>query len=96
MARSRYYHFNHELRPPYRIEKLDQFYGRHEDFQGIDGSYEDVDEAIEVARQITQDAIMKSGSIKNWKGQGVAALVYDSQGYLVWHGVFENTRMKPR
>lgn len=94
MARSKYYHFNHELKPPYRIEKLDQFHGRHEAVDGIDVNYDDMDEAVKVACQITDDAIKECGSIDKWKGVGIAALVYDSQGYLVWHGVYENTRMK--
>jgi hypothetical protein len=94
VVRSKYYNIDHELKGPYRVEKLNQMLGRHENLNGISPSYDNIEMAIKVAREITKKSIKQCGSIARWSNEGMAGLVYDAQGFLVWHGVLEYTRKR--
>jgi hypothetical protein len=73
--------------PPYSVVLVDQFQGHHEDGYGTMGVYNSYKEALVAARQISEDAIKRAGSIEGWLGMGDAGLIYDSKSRLIWDGV---------
>ena len=49
--------------------------------------YDDLNKAIEVDQNITEESIKQFKSIEKWRGIDTTGLVYDSQGLLVWDGI---------
>ena len=49
--------------------------------------YDDLNKAIEVDQNITEESIKQFKSIEKWRGIDITGLVYDSQGLLVWDGI---------
>jgi hypothetical protein len=77
----------HQPKPPFSVDVVDQFDGAGEDGYGQVGSFDTLEAAVAEARRITEEAIKSAGSYKNWEGMGDAGLVYDAAGRLVWSGV---------
>ena len=75
--------------PPFRVDLVDQFQGHWEDGYSTLATYQRLEQAIALAKQITDEAIAEAGSFKSWYGMGDAGLVYDSRGTLVWDGIVE-------
>ena len=75
---------------PYRVDIVDQFEGHCEDGYGTLNLCNTLQQAVDSARKITEEAIgPNKDAIKGWHGIGDAGLVYDSKGILVWDGVNE-------
>ncbi len=65
-------------KPPFRVDRVDQFQGHDEYGYSMVGTYSNL-----------EDAIAEYGSFDEWDGMGDAGLVYDSTGTLVWDGIEE-------
>jgi hypothetical protein len=79
-----------EPKPPFRVDLVDQFQGHCEyGYSTLTTGFDNLEDAISYARQITEEAIQNVGSFERWNGMGDAGLVYDSRGMLVWDGVRE-------
>ncbi len=78
-----YYDFKPEVKPPFRVDSLDQF-NFHENDYYVVGYFNDIEDAILSAKNLTEESIKECGSVDNWQDSGSIGLVYDSQGYLVW------------
>lgn len=79
-----------EPKPPFRVVLVDQFQGHDEyGYDDTGGTYDNLEEATSVAKQITVEAIAEFNSLDDWYGMGDAGLVYDSTGMLVWDGIRE-------
>ena len=80
----------HENYAPFRVDIVDQFQGHCEDGCGTLNFCNTLEEAIGIARKITEEAIgPNKDAVKGWHGMGQAGLVYDSKGNLAWDGVNE-------
>lgn len=82
---------DYEKEFPCRVDLVDQFQGHDEDGYAPVRNYKTLNEAVEVARRITEEALLGFGSVYAWHGMGDAGLVY-CEGSLVWDGVEEYTR----
>lgn len=80
--------------PPYRVDAVEQIAAHCEDGYTVFGHYDTLNEALTVAREITEEGINAYDSIEQWRGCGVAGLVYDSKGSLIWSGVEEYKNKK--
>ena len=80
---------NQKGTPPYKVYLVDQFQGHTEYGYDEVNCYENLQEAIDVAREITEKGIKDCETIDKWLGMGIAGLVYDSLGALIWDGVSE-------
>jgi len=74
---------------PYRVDVVDQFQGPREDAYGTYGYFKSLNEAIAEARTITEESIKGFKSVEAWRGWGIASLVYDKNGHLIWDGIKE-------
>lgn len=81
---------NYEKEFPFKAYIVDQFEGHTEDGYSCFRNYRSLDEAVAVARRITEEAILENGFVYRWHGEGDAGLVYQ-QDKLVWDGVREYT-----
>lgn len=75
---------------PYRVDLVDQFQGHDEYGYDPVRSYKTLEEAVAVARRITEEAMLRIGSVSGWHGMGDAGLVYFNRD-LVWDGIAEYT-----
>lgn len=75
---------------PYKVDLVDQFQGHDEYGYDPVRNYKTLEEAIRVARRITEEAILRVGSVYEWHGMSDAGLVYHNLA-LVWSGVEEYT-----
>jgi len=87
--KSKYYDFEHEIKPPFHIDIVDQFQGHDEYGYEMVDEYQTFEEVVKVAREITEEGIKACKSMEDWRMFGDAGLVYDSQGLLVWDGAVE-------
>ena len=83
---------------PYSVDRVDHFKAGDEYGYDLVGSFNDLQEAIKVARKIAEDSLASrvggwdlfgKGDLLAWRGQGVSGLVYDSHKELVWSGSLE-------
>jgi hypothetical protein len=72
--------------PPYEVVHVDQF---DCESWGTVGHYNNLEDAIKIARVISEAAIQHCGSVENWLGMGDAGLVYDAKNQLVWSFIDE-------
>jgi hypothetical protein len=77
----------------YKVVFVDQFEGHCADGYSDWGVYATLEEAIKVARRITEDGIEHCKSFEAWYGMGDGGLVYDKKGTLVWNGIQEYKKM---
>jgi hypothetical protein len=89
MSKERRKTMKHEPKPPFRVDRVDQFNGHCEEGYTTEKYYENIYEAISYAKWITKKAIKEAGSIGEWIGWGDAGLVYDRVGWLIWDGIEE-------
>lgn len=75
---------------PYLVELVDQFNGHCEDGYSSIRRYKTFEEAVAVAKRITEAGLLIAGSIEDWHGMGDAGLIYHDRA-LVWSGVKEYT-----
>jgi (p)ppGpp synthase/HD superfamily hydrolase len=80
---------DYKERFPYEVVLVDQFQGHCEYGYDTVSRYASLEEAIASARKITEEALLRSGSVESWHGMGDAGLVYEYNGVLVWDGVRE-------
>lgn len=79
-------------KPPFRVDIVDLSHGQDEYGYDLLGEYRTLDEAIKVARKLTEKSIQECGSKEDWEDLGIGGSVYDSRGILVWDGVREYRR----
>ena len=84
-------YLDYKERFPYEVVLVDQFQGHCEYGYDKVARYATLEEAVAVAKKITEDALLRFGSVASWHGMGDAGLVYDLKGTLVWDGVREYT-----
>jgi len=82
---------DYKERFPYETVLVDQFQGHDEYGYDKVACYATLEEAIAAARKITEEALLRSGSVESWHGMGDAGLVYDASGRLAWDGIREYT-----
>jgi hypothetical protein len=85
----------YESNPPYLVDIADHFEGGNEYGYAYVGNFQTLQEAVTVARNLTEESIsakggdldlFTKGDLMKWRGHGVSGLVYDSQKELVWDG----------
>lgn len=73
--------------PPYAVNQVAPFQEDYfNDFVTI-GCFNTLDEAVAVASKVTADEIKAFATLGDWLNNGVAAMVYDAEGILLWDGV---------
>lgn len=82
---------DYKERFPYETVLVDQYQGHCEYGYDTVSRYSTLKEAIASARKITEEALLRFGSVKSWHGMSDAGLVYDYRGALVWDGIKEYT-----
>ncbi|MGA3209337.1 MAG: hypothetical protein ABSE05_16135 [Syntrophales bacterium] len=83
----------HDPKIPFRVDGVDQLWGHCEDGYSAVAGFNNLEDAISFARELTEVAIEEVGSFEKWNGMGYAGLVYDSTGTLLWDGVKEYQKM---
>jgi len=83
---------DYKKRFPYEVVLVDQFQGHDEYGYDKVACYATLEEAVVAARKITEEALLRLGSVESWHGMSDAGLVYDYNGKLVWDGVCEYTK----
>jgi len=83
---------DYEKEFPHRVDLVDQFQGHDEDGYAPVRNYKTLEEAVAIARRITEEALLVYGSVYGWHGMGDAGLVYHNKS-LVWDGIKEYTQV---
>jgi len=83
-----------KTRFPYEVVLVDQFQGHDEYGYDTVRRYNNLKDAVAAARKITEESLLRAGSVGGWHGLSDAGLVYHNSGKLVWDGIREYTNNK--
>ena len=81
-----------DLKGPFRVDHVDLWNGHDAGGYTTVGRYEKLEDAINAAREMTEESYKKyKGDKTGFLSFGEAGLVYDSAGMLAWDGPKEFT-----
>ena len=93
--KSKHYDFEHELKPPFRVDVTDPLSGHDEDGYWTQGTYPTFEEAVAAAKGVVDQSWRERKSDDQWRIFGEFGIVYDSQGYLAFDASEEYNPSSP-